>query len=302
MNGQLSMFDRMTSDTTGNVISSPGSADGRTPSGSPDGPTPAPSGRDRAPVSHSQPPGRARVAPTIDISGRIGRGLSSSVALTRSLANKSRARLSMDGLTLFSMTWNERRTPAGRYVFRLQASGRRTSDNDFGSWLSPTAGSPNSLRGQGQDPSVRQAQGHTVNLQDQVRLASWPTPNAGPQNDTDTKWEQRRTALIATTGRGFGMTLGMASQLATWATPAARDYKGPNSTQHVTETGTGRKHLDQLPNQVAHSGPMWTGSIAGTANVGQLNPAFSRWLMGYPAAWDDCADTVTRSFRKSRRK
>jgi len=38
-------------------------------------------------------------------------------------------------------------------------------------WRSPTAGSPNSLRGRGQDPEKRKAQGHTVNLQDQVRLA-----------------------------------------------------------------------------------------------------------------------------------
>lgn len=38
-----------------------------------------------------------------------------------------------------------------------------------------------------------------------------------------------------------------------WVTPAARDWKGANSELHVTETGGGRAHMDQLSNQVEHS-------------------------------------------------
>ena len=29
-----------------------------------------------------------------------------------------------------------------------------------------------------------------------------------------------------------------------------------------------------------------------------LNPAFTRWLMGFPKDWDACADMATRSFRQ----
>ena len=58
---------------------------------------------------------------------------------------------------------------------------------------------------------------------------------------------------------------------------------------------------EALSNQVVHHGPISNGSPAQTAKRGQLNPAFSRWLMGYPAAWDDCAPTVTRSSRRSPR-
>ena len=41
-----------------------------------------------------------------------------------------------------------------------------------------------------------------------------------------------------------------------------------------------------------------SGSPAQTEKPAVLNPAFTRWLMGYPAAWDVCADTATPSSRK----
>ncbi|WP_273280922.1 hypothetical protein [Pseudooceanicola atlanticus] len=43
----------------------------------------------------------------------------------------------------------------------------------------------------------------------------------------------------------------LARDAMTWPTPASRDHKGENSADHLTN-GTGRLHMDQLPNAVAH--------------------------------------------------
>lgn len=172
--------------------------------------------------------------------------------------------------------------------------------------------------------------GHQINLEDQAILSTWPTPNSGPQNDSDTKWEARREANKQKhiNGNGFGLTLGMASQLSTWPTPTDRDYKdgSAQACQHVPEnallgrvvhqTGWQTPKVAQGKYQYANGnhekrwlnlegeadltlGTNLNGSTAETANTGQLNPAFVRWLMGYPAAWDVCADTATASCRRS---
>nr|WP_234908355.1 hypothetical protein [Rhizobium rhizogenes] len=87
--------------------------------------------------------------------------------------------------------------------------------------------------------------------------SQWPTASASFNRADDPEKFKGRAARLKEkhgSGNGAGMTLATAAnafQESAWPTPAARDYKGANSAEHLA-AGTGRKHLDQLPNFVAH--------------------------------------------------
>lgn len=70
--------------------------------------------------------------------GRLGCISLQSDVLTSSLANKLKQRSATDGSTLYNLIWKVRVTPAGRSLFRLAASVRRTSGNASISWPTPT--------------------------------------------------------------------------------------------------------------------------------------------------------------------
>lgn len=64
-----------------------------------------------------------------------------------------------------------------------------------------------------------------------------------------------------------------------WPTPASRDWKGANSADHL-ENGTGRLHLDQLPNFVEH---LWSTPRSSDGEKGSPNQAFGAGGVPLPA-------------------
>ena len=115
---------------------------------------------------------------------------------------------------------------------------------------------------------------------------SWPTPQAA---GSETSYQAEHKI-----GTNHALNLHRAAQLASWPSPQARDGHGGGQAKR----SQGRSNLDDHARLV--SGPTPNGSPAPMEKPGQLNPAHSRWLMGFPPEWDDCVPTAMRSASRKR--
>ncbi len=293
---QLSMFEPTILANSRSATSSPVSASGPTPSVSQDGPTTGPSGLAPALASHSAPPEKEPDLPMSATSGPSSTGSSASAALQSSLESRLRARTASAGSTLYSLTWKHRATPSGRQICALRASVPRTSASASGllesGWPTPTT------RDWKDGQECRNVPENAL-LGRVVWQAGWPTPTV-----TDA------ARGIEYDPMAKNMTLNMAAARSGWPTPNASNvknaYQDPDKVIARKEAGRQSNLQDFAamagPARLTATGEMLTGSTAGMESGGQLNPAHSRWLMGLPPAWDDCAPMATRLSRKSRQK
>ena len=311
----------MTLEDMNSGISLPDSEAGLLPLNGPDGE--AQSGPEVVPVSRFRARENKKAMPTNATSGPLFSSLSPSASLQFALENRLRRNLAGSGCPLYVLTWSQWDMPAGPQICRLRALARRIFAKDFSGWPTPKAGNSTGagIYGDGemdlqttvqltgplvasdmsadtesdvttsadspQDVAEEAVANSPTNAQDSlenVLLSGWPTPLANklsPQQRED-----------------FTPNLANVAQMAGWPTPnvpnggrSLNTAERRGGTYYSPKGKKAQAHLEWVAKTVGEAS---NGSPVTTERRGQLNPEFSRWLMGYPVEWASCAPTGTR--------
>ena len=281
MDGTLPLFSRESFPDTTASISSPASADLKSPLGSQDGQTARSFGPAVFPARLFPSPDAGKERETTATSGRNLSGLFED-ADPNSFSSRMSRRLIQSPIwfsTECSLTWKRSTTKRGRLKYRLVPSMRPTNGTEFGLWPTVRA-SDGAKGGPGQEFS---AGGQTLPA---VALSLWPTVTS--------RDHKSGAASAATLGRNARPLNEVAQAL--WATTTAKGS--------YNRAGLSPRSGDGLATQAY--GAISVGLPATTADFAAFRSGFlirlSCWLMGYPPELLRCMASATASCRKSRRK
>ena len=243
---------------------------------------------------------------------------------SESLQSALEANLNGPGSMIYQTVWKPHTTPLGRQIYRRRASARRTSDSEHSlvpsGWPSPTTSDTRSYSETALTIWLggKTTNGHGMDLNMAGQLSGWPSPTVG-----NAAGSQMAKGASTTGRRPDGskatVSLNAVAQASGWPTPMAgtpaqngNNEAGNNDSSRKTvalsgwPTPTSRDHKDgkECPNvplnallgrvawltanpqaaRITADGTMLTGCSAGMESGGQLNPAFSGWLQGFPEA------------------
>jgi len=212
----------------------------------------------------------------------------------------------VDSLTGAIALWPTPKTPTGGRESKASKTARDSGGTDLQTtvqlWATPRAGKITAE--DAEHWNKRQAKGCVSTPPLAMQAALWPTPRgaeaehagrtakekASHQKELSVTANTWPTPMAGTETRSAQGGIQLHQTASRWPTPAERDWKGPNAEAHL-EHGSGRKHLDQLPNFVRHCSHLdpQTSTSGGKSSrtTRRLNPRFVEWLMGWPLGWSE---------------
>lgn len=176
------------------------------------------------------------------------------------------------------LTWKMKGTKSHRIYFQLVAKTHRTNGKEFGLLPTPRVSEIEGaavknveLNNGSFSRTNKQGVRWGVKLKDVIASGLLPTPEANNFKNGHKTISHRIERKME---QGWTIGLNDRATLGLLPTPTTRDTKGANGEKHMSN-GTGRKHLDQLPNALKFQHGI----------TGQLNPLFVAEMMGFPVDW-----------------